>query len=108
MKKKYLSALLSGMLLPGAGQIANKQYVKGGITILLTTAFFVGFMYLFVKGYITAFNDKEVFYENVYDFLFEGMKRGGRPLLISFLGLVAVWIYTTIDAYFFGGDAEDV
>lgn len=107
MKKKYYSALLSGMLFPGAGQIANKQYIKAGITIFLVTAFFVGFMYLFVKGYISAFNDKEVLYENVYDFLFEGMKHGGRPLLISFLGLVAVWIYTTVDAYFFGGETDD-
>ena len=108
MKKKYFSALLSGVLYPGAGQIANKHYIRGGIIIILATAFFVGFMFIFVKGYIAAFNDKEIFYMTVFDFLLEGLKRSGRPLVLSFLGLVVVWIYAIVDALFFGSDAEEV
>jgi hypothetical protein len=33
MKRGLVSAILSGLVCPGAGQIYNRQYVKGGLMI---------------------------------------------------------------------------
>lgn len=108
MKKKYMSALLSGLLLPGAGQVANKEYIKGGIIIILSAVFFAAFMYFFVMGYVSAFSDKEAIYRTVFDFMIEGLKKGGQPLLLSFLGLIVIWIYAVIDSLLFGSDEDEV
>ncbi|MBN1572999.1 MAG: hypothetical protein JW984_07380 [Deltaproteobacteria bacterium] len=107
MKRKYMSALLSGLLYPGAGQIANKEYLKGGFIIFLCTALFAAFMCILIMGYVSAFSDKEMFYGTAFDFLLEGLKRSGQPLLLSILGLVVVWVYAIADALIFGSDADE-
>ncbi len=107
MKRKYFAAMLSGLLLPGAGQIANKQRIKGVVIIVLCAVLFAAVLYFFVMGYVSAFNDREMLYRTVVDFMIEGLKRGGGGLLFSFLGLIGIWIYATVDALIFGDDADD-
>lgn len=108
MKRKYVSAMLSGLLFPGAGQITNKHYFKGGVVITLSIILFIVFLYLLIMGYVAAFNDKEAIYETVMDFFAAGLRHGGRPLLLSFLGLIGIWIYATVDALIFGDDEDEV
>ncbi|MBW1709441.1 MAG: hypothetical protein JRG97_09140 [Deltaproteobacteria bacterium] len=46
MKYPFISPLLSGLVMPGLGQVINRQIIKGFILIILTTIIFLG---IFVK-----------------------------------------------------------
>jgi TM2 domain-containing membrane protein YozV len=106
MKKKFLAPLCSAFVIPGLGQVMNRQ-LKKGICILALVFF------LFIVTLVTLYSILAGISQN------NGMDTGGsKPLIpnlqeqdISLLWVVAsvfavVWLYSVIDA-FVNGLKED-
>jgi len=108
MKQSWKGALLSGLVLPGAGQLSQKRYLKGVILILLVTT---SLLAIVVKATSQALS------------LLEKAESGGGTvdmvaiatsasqssavsgdLLIrgSLLVLIACWLVGVVDAYLTG------
>lgn len=105
MKRTLFSFFLSALVFPGAGQISNRQPIKGIILILLCILclgfLLVGIMKSVLKaipdpenisitpGLISSLTDK-VLNEN------QGL------ILFTFVIFGIIWIFGIIDAYHFG------
>jgi hypothetical protein len=104
MKHIFLAPLLSAFVLPGLGQILNRQYRKAGVLI---AAISVLFLALFIKVLID-FNrvllslPAETWGENTRLFSTVAQTLSGRDktwLLSLVLLLLGIWVYGVWDAF---------
>ncbi|HTY20622.1 MAG TPA: hypothetical protein VMC44_03220 [Geobacteraceae bacterium] len=98
MKIHVKAALLSGLVLPGLGQLYKGDKVKGVILILLVNAFLLGMVFMLLKYVAPVIISAGM--DDKYDTksILEHLNSGGpvvRLLLSSFCGL---WFYSWIDA----------
>lgn len=105
MSRRLLSTLLSGLVLPGAGQLINRHYIKGSILIVLTSIDFIAVLYLIIKGFVLALKGGIV-YDSFWAPVAYGISYRGNLLLVLVLIMIVLWLYSTIDAYHFGGEDE--
>ncbi len=106
--KDYIKApLLSGLVLPGLGQVVNQQIIKGLVLMGLIT---VIFLTLLVKVFVDL---SAVMAEVVgpdlglgpdtFSRIVDGMRERNLNLLYFLEGLgVSVWAYAVIDAFLTG------
>ena len=102
MKKAFLSALCSAIVIPGLGQIMN-QHVKKGVSILLAT------FILFVAGVIKLFHLTQAVLKDIGDNrsdpggLMDTLMAQDISLLWYLLGAFTIlWFYSVLDAYLTG------
>jgi TM2 domain-containing membrane protein YozV len=98
MKIHVKAALLSGLVLPGLGQIYKGEKIKGTILILLVNIFLFAAVYLMLKFaaplILSAGMNGRIDAKQVLDQL-HGRGPAVRFLLSSFFGL---WLFGWIDA----------
>ena len=98
MKLHVKAALLSGLVLPGLGQLVKGARVKGGIMIALVNVFLLAALYLAVGGMgdllVTARLSGTDAARQVLDRLGE-QHPGVKYLLAAFLVL---WAWSIVDA----------
>ncbi len=105
MKKHWGAALLSGLVLPGTGQVLNRQYLKGGILIGTVT---VLFLCLLVKVLV----DLNRAFQSIPDLqrssdllsqLRPAMAEQDHTVLWILLGMLFIlWIFSIVDAFVVG------
>lgn len=104
MKRIFLAPLLSAFVLPGLGQIINRQFRKA---VLLMAAVFVLFLALVVKlifdlNKVLLSLPLEVFEKSHHPFTVVAQvlsRRDKTLLLFLVLILTAVWVYSVLDAF---------
>ena len=105
MKRRAIAALLSGLACPGAGQIYNRQYIKGGILVAATLAM-VAVLFFKVWGAMldaVASVPPDELLSDVFGLAHRIVE--GQGDFYGGLGwaFFAVWLYGVVDAYVMGG-----
>ena len=104
MKRTFLAPLLSAFVLPGLGQVINRQVRKA---VLLMAAVFVLFLALVIKlifdlNKVLISLPLEVFEKNPHPFTIVARavsKQDKTWLLILVSVLMLVWVYSVWDAF---------
>lgn len=106
--KDYIKApLLSGLVLPGLGQVVNQQIIKGLVLMALIT---VIFLILLVKVFVDlsavmteAVGPDLVLGPDAVSRIVAGMRERNLNLLYFLGGLgSSIWAYSVIDAFLTG------
>jgi len=102
LPKRISAPLLSGMVLPGLGQLINRQLGKGALLICLMSLFFMTFLFLVVyqvSHAMGAVDQAAVQAMGKWQALGAQLARQGTGWLWG-LGVVgfAIWLYAVIDA----------
>jgi len=102
MKKAFLSPLCSALIIPGFGQLLNED-IKKGVLLLLSTLIPV------VAGLVTLYHKVSTAVKQAgpgpyhLNLIIKKVEHTDCTLLWLILsGLVAVWIYSIVDAYIEG------
>lgn len=108
MKHSTKGALLSGIVLPGLGQMAQKHYGRGIALILVVSA---GVAAILVKAFWQATaimeqmiaNDRPIDLSTITDAAIQVTSASGNlTYRIALLAIVASWIAGIVDAYVTG------
>ncbi len=99
MNLNLKAALLSGLVLPGLGQIVNGKKLKGFTLIIIVNIFILVALLFVLKGMgqlvITLKSGGSVDIATVLEQVRHNGGRGPRWLLNGFLG---IWVYALFDA----------
>lgn len=110
MRRAILSPLLSALVIPGLGQLVNRQIAKGAFLVAAVSLLFMvglGFALHQVTSAITTLDAKGGLKPGDFGALSEQLRAQGGEWLLVFLGLLlALWAYAVIDAWR-GGRARD-
>ena len=98
MKKTIVSPLLSAFVFPGAGQLKNRNYLKGIILILITTILLIIFFYKIYAIIISSISSPSQITISE-DFVSKIEARVYAENGIWILLLIIVWIAGIVDAY---------
>ncbi|MBW2090559.1 MAG: hypothetical protein JRI34_00350 [Deltaproteobacteria bacterium] len=104
MKNSFIPPLLSGLVLPGLGQVINRQIVKGFILISLTTILFLSILVkllLDLSAVITQVMGPDLkLGPNGLSKIITAMRARDLTLLYVLLAIgVGVWTYGVVDAF---------
>jgi hypothetical protein len=104
MKKTILAPLLSAFILPGLGQVINRQFLKAGVLMAGVMMFFLALVFKIIYDLNKVFLSLPI----------ETLEKTPRPLetvaralsqrdktvlIILLLGLVVIWTYGVWDAF---------
>jgi TM2 domain-containing membrane protein YozV len=98
MKKMYIAALLSALVFPGAGQIYNREPLKGVGYIVLTIAGLVTVVSLIIISFFRAV-EHYAGYGPIWALWGKELTRSGPTIILCLVGLFCVWVVSIIDAY---------
>lgn len=101
MNRKITAALLSGLACPGAGQLYNRQYMKGAVLAAATIAMLSMLVYRTWNGMLDAalnLAPDEVF-KDLFGLARRVLAADKRFYDTATAALSAVWAYGIIDAY---------
>ena len=102
-----MAPILSGLVLPGLGQVINRQYIKGLILIALVTILFLAALFKFFLD-LTAVMGQVVGPDlvtggEVFAKIVAAMRERDLTLLYGILIMgTALWAYSIVDAYLVG------
>ena len=107
MRHSITAPLLSGLILPGLGQIINRQFLKGLILIGLTTAIFLATFVKIILDLSVAMNqvmgpDLNVGLEQTSEIMAFLRAKDTGFLYVLMITFAFVWIYAVVDAYLMG------
>ena len=106
MKTAIKSALLSGLVFPGLGQISLKHHLRGIILILITLVGLSVIISIAVKGaldVLSGMQGQDSINMSAINSLAAASSTGGSAYYNGALLLVAgCWIFSIIDAYRLG------
>ncbi|MBN2223558.1 MAG: hypothetical protein JW765_02675 [Deltaproteobacteria bacterium] len=107
MEKRFVSAILSGFVFPGAGQFYNNQPAKGVIYVLLTVLSIIVLVFVIARDLYRALENVGVAGGGLWDpFWAElGGSRGSITILLIILAIS--WAVGIVDAYMVAQDRED-
>ena len=104
MRRTILAPILSAFILPGLGQVVNRQFLKAGLLMaadaILFLALIIKILYDLNKALLAL--PVEVFEKNPHPFaaVAQALSRQDKTLLLSLvLVLVVVWAYAVWDAF---------
>jgi len=100
MKRRTTAALFSALLFPGAGQVFNKQFVKGFVLIVFTLFSLTLFVYFLIEGILSGLINpfpSAGFVENAL----LGIIGEGAKITCSLVILILLWAYSIADSYLF-------
>jgi TM2 domain-containing membrane protein YozV len=106
MEKKYISALLSGLVFPGAGQFYNSQRMKGIVYILLTLFSLVALVSVIMRGFYRALEYAYSTGGELWDAVGREVGTSRGAIVILILVLVVSWAGGIVDAYLVARDRE--
>jgi len=104
MKPTLLAPLLSAFILPGLGQIVNREVRKGALMIAAVSLLFMSLLFKVLFDLNRAFQSLpgEPFQGQVpsFSFITEALaKQDHAGLLLLFFLLALVWVHSIWDAY---------
>jgi hypothetical protein len=104
LKKTILAPLLSAFVLPGLGQVINRQFRKAGILMAAVTLLFLSLVFklLYDLNKVLLALPAEALGKNPHPFVTvaQTLSQSDKTWLITLLGmLMAVWIYGVWDAF---------
>lgn len=104
MKKTILAPLLSAFILPGLGQIVNRQFCKAGLLMAAVMMLFLGLVFklLYDLNKVLLVLPLETFENNPHPLATVAQalsQRDKTVLIFLLLGLLAVWAYGVWDAF---------
>ncbi len=105
IKKRYIASLLSGLVFPGAGQIFNREPLKGAAYIVVTVGLIIGVVGLVTVALFRAVGQWEG-YGSLLVLWGHELARVEGGIILCLLGLFAAWVLSTIDAYIRGKERE--
>lgn len=104
MKRSILAPLCSAFVLPGLGQVLNRQIGKGLVMMAAITVLLIALMlkavFTFTQTVGTAPIEPD---ETIFSIFVKGFQDHGQILLWTLAALVlALWIYSIVDAFYYG------
>ena len=107
VKHSILAPLCSALVLPGLGQIINRQFIKGFVLMGALTLIFLSAMVKLVLDISIVMNrvmgPDLAFGREKWDELLAGLRQQNLTVLYILLLLgVALWAYSVVDAYIYG------
>ncbi|MBF0475792.1 MAG: hypothetical protein HQK59_08155 [Deltaproteobacteria bacterium] len=102
MRKTLISPVLSGLILPGVGQLYNRQIAKGCLLIAITTVLFIALFMLMATDLYSVINSMDTIQsspEAVNDVLAKVRNRDHTYLWAVSSILFAVWAISVVDAF---------
>jgi len=108
MNNAFKGALLSGLILPGLGQIALKHYIRGGVIILAVLAGMTVFVAKAGERALAILEKIElegsvISIDTILDATQQASANSGNLTLnLLFLLIGFCWIAGTVDAYIIG------
>jgi TM2 domain-containing membrane protein YozV len=102
MGRKRIAALLSALVFPGAGQIYNREAVKGTGLIVVTIGLIVGLVLAVLRSFYRA---AELYdgYGSIWTLWGAELGRSRGLITMCIVGLFVAWIFSIVDAYLRGG-----
>lgn len=96
-----MAALLSAVVVPGAGQVYNRQTAKGAAFIGLSLAFFAAITVMMVRIALAAFqaNPDTFDPDQTQKVVEQAVRAGSTGLTIAVWGMTVVWVWSVVDAY---------
>lgn len=106
MKKNVTAALLSGLVLPGVGQLYRGRRMKGGILLLLVTILLLAFV-MVMASTVREFMEAARLHGEPDEALLAGIlsRRAPAALLLAG-GFFCTWIYGIVDALLDRGNGK--
>ncbi len=102
MKKYILSPLCSGLVIPGLGQILNRQNAKGLIILAIIFILFISMvvnLFLVVRSLAPQAGDLAYHSGDIL----ERIRHENVSFFVSvFLAFTVVWVYSVVDAFWIG------
>ena len=105
MKRRLISPLVSGLVLPGTGQVLNRQPVKGIALIASTTMLFLLILLKVLVDLNRAFQtmpDLRPDPQIVKELASAMAQHDHTYLMVLVIMLLCVWIFSIVDAYIHG------
>lgn len=101
MKNLLIPVLLSAFVLPGAGQVFNKEKVKGFVFMGLFFALSVALVVVTVWGILPLLppGGSPLSMLEIRALTTRLMVEKGTPIETVWWGLIAVWVYGILDAF---------
>ena len=104
LQKTILAPLLSALVLPGLGQVINRQFRKAGILMAVVSLLFLSLVFklLFDLNKVLVSLPPEALEKNPHPFatVAQTLSRGDKTWLLTLLLLlIVVWIYGIWDAF---------
>lgn len=102
MKNLLIPVLLSAFVVPGAGQMYNREKIKGGVLMALFIALAVALVVVIVAAVLPILPDTggaPMSLEEAKAFTTRVWVERGRGITAVWWGLMAVWVYGILDAF---------
>lgn len=98
MRKNVTAALLSGLILPGIGQIYRGRKLKGAVMVLLVTILLLVF-FIFLASVMQECMQAARLHGNMDEALLAGILRRRLPVALWLGGgFFCIWLYGVVDA----------
>ncbi len=99
MRINVKAALLSGLVLPGLGQLYKGEKAKGVTLIMIVNAFLLAMVFIALKYVVGPYIISAGIQQN-YDTkqILTHLKSGGPFVKLLLSGFCGVWLYSWIDA----------
>ena len=107
MNRKVIAALLSGLACPGAGQIYNRQYLKGAMFVLAVLGLISASVYrvwdaMFEMAMAMPGDQLE---GSLYPLARKVVEANGPFITRTATAVAVLWVLSVIDAYIKAGKA---
>lgn len=101
MKNLLIPVLLSALVLPGAGQMFNREKIKGGVLMVLFLALSVALCVLVVLGVLPHIprDGSTMSFLEVQALGTRVMVEKGRSIEATWWAMITVWVYGILDAF---------
>ena len=107
MEKRYIAALLSGLVFPGAGQFSNGQPAKGAVYVLVTLLSIIALVLVIARCFLRALEIAEYSGTAVWNEVIRGLGASRITIVVLLVILGVVWVAGIVDAYVTAKEAED-
>ena len=98
MRMNFKAALLSGLVLPGVGQIYNGHKIRGGCLILLVNLFLLVILFVFLRGLGPIIAEAQVSGALEPAAILGKLQQQAPAAKWLLLAFCLLWLYSTIDA----------
>jgi hypothetical protein len=99
MERKYVSALLSGLIFPGAGQFYNRQRLKGTAYVVLTIGCIIALVCVVMRDVYHALEYAMAGEAGLWEQM-RGELTASRTAIVACVLILAIsWAVSVVDAY---------
>jgi len=102
MKKTLLSPLCSGLVIPGLGQVLNRQLKKGLILLVGIFVVFIGLVIQLYKFLIFVLDRLNEYPLNPEGILKAFADYDTTKIYVAAIIFMAIWLYSVLDALIYG------